>query len=303
MKGKILINAYLDSREYLYEAERLFEEFEKLGVDVSVVRLDKYPAIISDGKISIDFFADFFVYLDKDKYVLTMLEKSGAKVFNNARAIQTCDDKMSTYIALSDNGVPMPKTLPGILCYNQNEKIKEKNIEKIEKELAYPLIVKESYGSLGKRVYLVKNREDLLITLETVKTKPHLLQEFVEESRGRDLRVIVVGQKYVGAMERFSDVDFRSNVGAGGKGRKADASDEIKNLSEKIAKILNLDYCGIDFLYKDGGVTVCEVNSNAYFFTFEKVTGINVAKNKKNQQKENMRKTRIFFCKINQKLL
>ena len=139
--------------------------------------------------------------------------------------------------------------------------------------------MKESYGSLGKRVYLVKNREELLITLETVKTKPHLLQEFIEESCGRDLRVIVVGQKYVGAMERFSDVDFRSNVGAGGKGRKADASDEIKNLSEKIAKILNLDYCGIDFLYKDGGVTVCEVNSNAYFFTFEKVTGINVAKN------------------------
>ena len=275
MKGKILINAYLDSREYLYEAERLVEEFEKLGVDVSVVRLDEYPAIISDGKIDIGFSADFFVYLDKDKYVLTMLEKSGAKVFNNARAIQTCDDKMSTYIALSDSGVPMPKTLPGILCYNQNEKIKEK----IEKELAYPLIVKESYGSLGKRVYLVKNREELLITLETVKTKPHLLQEFIEESKGRDLRVIVVGQKYVGAMERFSDVDFRSNVGAGGKGRKADASDEIKNLSEKIAKILNLDYCGIDFLYKDGGVTVCEVNSNAYFFTFEKVTGINVAKN------------------------
>ena len=215
MKGKILINAYLDSREYLYEAERLFEEFEKLGVDVSVVRLDEYPAIISDGEISIDFSADFFVYLDKDKYVLTMLEKSGAKVFNNARAIQTCDDKMSTYIALSDNGVPMPKTLPGILCYNQNEKINEKAVEKIEKELAYPLIVKESYGSLGKRVFLVKSRE---------------------ESRGRDLRVIVVGQKYVGAMERFSDVDFRSNVGAGGRGRKADASDEIKNLSEKIAK-------------------------------------------------------------------
>ena len=172
-------------------AIKLFEEFEKLGVDVSVVRLDEYPAIISDGKISIDFSADFFVYLDKDKYVLTMLEKSGAKVFNNARAIQTCDDKMSTYIALSDSGVPMPKTLPGILCYNQNEKIKERTVEKIEKELAYPLIVKESYGSLGKRVYLVKNREELLITLETVKTKPHLLQEFVEESRGRDLRVIV----------------------------------------------------------------------------------------------------------------
>ena len=74
MKGKILINAYLDSREYLYEAERLSEEFEKLGVDVSVVRLDEYPAIISDGKTSIDFSADFFVYLDKDKYVLTMLE-------------------------------------------------------------------------------------------------------------------------------------------------------------------------------------------------------------------------------------
>ena len=135
MKGKILINAYLDSREYLYEAERLFEEFEKLGVDVSVVRLDEYPAIISDGKISIDFFADFFVYLDKDKYVLTMLEKSGAKVFNNARAIQTCDDKMSTYIALSDSGVPMPKTLPGILCYTKTKKSRKKTLKKSKRNL------------------------------------------------------------------------------------------------------------------------------------------------------------------------
>lgn len=278
MKGKILINAYLDSREYLYEAERLKEEFEKLGVEMSVVRLDEYPAIISDGKINIGFSADFFVYLDKDKYVLTMLEKAGTKVFNNARAIMTCDDKMATYIALSDNGVPMPKTLPGILCYNQNEKIKSATVEKIEKEIPYPVIVKESYGSLGKRVYLVKNREELLSTLEIVKTKPHLLQEFVKESRGRDLRVIVVGKKYVGAMERFSETDFRSNVGAGGKGIKTEASDDVKALSEKIAKILNLDYCGIDFLYKNDGVTVCEVNSNAYFFTFEKATGINVAK-------------------------
>ena len=114
MKGKILINAYLDSREYLYEAERLVEEFEKLGVDVSVVRLDEYPAIISDGKISIDFSADFFVYLDKDKYVLTMLEKSGAKVFNNARASSLSLPKNVQFFApvASTTGIKNLSVLP-----------------------------------------------------------------------------------------------------------------------------------------------------------------------------------------------
>lgn len=279
MKGIILINAYLDSREYLYEAERLQEEFSRLHVSAEIKRIDDYPLIIADGKIKnelADF--DFCVYLDKDKYALTMLEKAGVKVFNSANAIMTCDDKMTTYITLSGSGVPMLKTLPGILCYDQKEKIKEKSILKIEKELEYPLIVKESYGSLGKRVYLVKNRAELLSTLEIVKTKPHLLQEYVRESEGRDLRVIVIGQKVVGGMERISNGDFRSNVGAGGVGKATMVGDEVKNIAENIAKTLDLDYCGIDFLEKEDGVVVCEVNSNAFFYTFERVTNINVAK-------------------------
>ncbi len=279
MKGIILINAYLNSREYLYEAERLQEEFSRLHVSAEIKRIDDYPLIIADGKIKnelADF--DFCVYLDKDKYALTMLEKAGVKVFNSANAIMTCDDKMTTYIALSESGVPMLKTLPGILCYDQKEQIKEKSLLKIEKELEYPLIVKESYGSLGKRVYLVKNRAELLSTLEIVKTKPHLLQEYVRESEGRDLRVIVIGQKVVGGMERISNGDFRSNVGAGGVGKATMVGDEVKNIAENIAKTLDLDYCGIDFLEKKDGVVVCEVNSNAFFYTFERVTNINVAK-------------------------
>lgn len=279
MKGIILINAYLDSREYLYEAERLQEEFSRLHVSAEIKRIDDYPLIIADGKIKnelADF--DFCVYLDKDKYALTMLEKAGVKVFNSANAIMTCDDKMTTYIALSGSGAPMLKTLPGILCYDQKEKIKEKSILKIEKELEYPLIVKESYGSLGKRVYLVKNRAELLSTLEIVKTKPHLLQEYVRESEGRDLRVIVIGQKVVGGMERISNGDFRSNVGAGGVGKAIMVGEKVKKIAESIAKTLDLDYCGIDFLEKEDGVVVCEVNSNAFFYTFERVTNINVAK-------------------------
>lgn len=279
MKGIILINAYLNSREYLYEAERLQEEFSRLHVSAEIKRIDDYPLIIADGKIKnelADF--DFCVYLDKDKYALTMLEKAGVKVFNSANAIMTCDDKMTTYIALTESGAPMLKTLPGILCYDQKEQIKEKSLLKIEKELEYPLIVKESYGSLGKRVYLVKNRAELLSTLEIVKTKSHLLQEYVRESEGRDLRVIVIGQKVVGGMERISNGDFRSNVGAGGVGKAKNVSDEVKNIAENIAKTLDLDYCGIDFLEKEDGVVVCEVNSNAFFYTFERVTNINVAK-------------------------
>ena len=72
--------------------------------------------------------------------------------------------------------------------------------------------------------------------------------------------------------------DFRSNIASGGRGEKYDADEKTIKTAEKIARILDLDYCGIDFLFSEQGMIVCEVNSNAFFKEFEAVTGLNVAK-------------------------
>mgnify|MGYP002564900143 FL=1 len=90
--------------------------------------------------------------------------------------------------------------------------------------------------------------------------------------------MIVLGGKVLGGMlRRAESEDFRSNVGAGGSGVAYQPSEEQATAAIKAARTLGLDYCGVDLLFGDSGALVCEVNSNAFFRTFESATGINVA--------------------------
>lgn len=278
-KGLIFVNPYLVPKESIYQAERLKEEFNNLGVDIKIVSDGSFNLTISGDKVSGLLDADFIVYLDKDKYLSKILEKSGLRLFNCHDAIRVCDDKAETYIALSKNGVKFPKTIFGALCYNQSLQIKKEWVDKIIKELSFPIIIKESYGSMGKGIYLANDKDELLSAMEKVKTKPHLFQEYVSYKKGVDVRVIVIGGEVVASMERRNENDFRSNVAQGGSGVMVEINEEFINVAKKCAKILNLDYCGVDLLYgKDGEPIVCEVNSNAFIGGIEKTTGINVAK-------------------------
>lgn len=279
-KGLILLNAFYRNSSIEHQVLRLTEEFAKLGVDITVRHNADFVNIIEDNSVQCKSFDyDFCIYLDKDKYISEMMEKCGIRLFNNHNAILRCDDKMCTYIHLADKGFNIPKTLPGILCYNPNESITQEICVNIEKHLDYPFVIKECFGSRGEGIYLINDREQLYTTLEKVKLKPYLLQKCIKSSYGRDVRVMVIGGKVVGAMLRTSDNDFRSNIDLGGKGVKYLLSDEVEKLAEKIAKELDLEYCGIDFLFDEQGNPniLCEVNSNAFFAGFERCTNINVA--------------------------
>lgn len=278
MKGFILVNAYSKNEEYLYQANRLKEEFAIKGVAIDIIEgKNSFLYIENNNIISNISQYDFCVFWDKDKYILEMLEKIGMPTFNSNYAITTCSDKMLTHIALADKGIPMPKTYPGLLCYSKDGKIKPETLDFVE-TLGYPLVVKDSYGALGKGVYLAKNREELCNLMELVKCKAHLFQEYVETSYGRDVRVIVVGGEVLGGMLRQGNNDFRSNIGAGGSGEVFPLTEEMKQLALKVVDVLGLDYCGMDMLFGESGPVICEVNSNAFFCSFEKVTKINVAK-------------------------
>ena len=279
MKGIILVNAYSESEEYLYQAKRLKEEFALLSVEADIVKNNSFPFIIENNSISSairDY--DFCIYWDKDKYILSMLEKTGIPVFNSKEAILSCDDKMQTYIELADKGIPLPKTLPGLLCYREEERLLPSAVDEVERQLGYPLVIKESYGSLGGGVYLARSRNELLEYMERVKCREHLFQEFINASYGKDLRIIVIGDEVIGGMLREGNGDFRSNIASGGSAKPFELSDDLKELALNISEALKLDYCGIDILFSETGPVVCEVNSNAFFHTFEKTTNINVAK-------------------------
>ena len=279
-KGLILTNAYAKLAAFSNQASRLKEELEKLGAQVDVLRNDGFFAFINakgDVQSSLCDYG-FCIYLDKDKYISQMLEKQGLRLFNSHQAIIDCDDKMLTFIRLSNNSIPVPLTLSGLLCFTPEEPVREETLNKIEKTLGYPLIAKACFGSLGKDVYKIDNRAQLKQIAETLKCKPHLFQQFIGESAGKDIRVIVIGGKVAAAMLRSSKTDFRSNIELGGIGSPIQIPQALKQKCEKVAALLQLDYCGIDILLSENGYLVCEVNSNAFFGGIEKVTGINVAK-------------------------
>ena len=280
MKGLIVMNAYPKGEKFYRQSGRIKEELEKLDVETDVLLNGETISKLTEN-CGIDTSAtayDFVVYLDKDKYISEMLEKSGVKLFNCHTAIRDCDDKMQTYIALSGKGVPMVKTLSGLLCYSPGEQVKEETLDKLENALGYPIIVKESFGSLGKGVYMAKNRDELRELAQRLKCSPHLFQQTVQTSVGRDIRVILVGGKYLCAMLRQSSGDFRSNIELGGSATAYTPSQEVIEVCEKTAEVLGLDYCGIDILFGEDGPLVCEVNSNAFFGGMENATGVNVAK-------------------------
>ncbi len=278
-RGIIVVNAYSESAEYLYQADRLQEEFARRGASVAVVRnYCGIAGIDENGRIGLCEKADFAVFLDKDKYVMRLLEGAGVRLFNPASAIEVCDDKMLTHIALAGEGIPMPAVMPAPLCYTPDAEIGAEYVARVVAALGLPVVVKESYGSLGKAVCLAEDAEELRALAQKLRFTPHFYQRFVAESRGRDLRVVAVGGKAVAGMVRSSaGNDFRSNAALGGRCEAFALTDAICVLAAKISARLGLDYCGMDFLFGREGLLLCEVNSNAYFKALEGATGVNVA--------------------------
>ncbi len=280
MRGLIVKNAYFKSDSVDYQVSRIKEELELLGAEVDVVKngysvyLDQACEVISNYSQY-----DFCVFLDKDKYLGEMLYKSGLKVFNDYRAIEECDDKMKTLLKLSGSGIKIPKTISAPLCFTPGAKITDDDANQIISKLNLPLVVKKSFSSLGKGVYLVNNVDELLKVVNEAPFEPKIYQEFISSSYGKDVRIICIGKKYFSAMLRYSYSDFRSNSALGGKAEKFEPSKEFIEVAEKVADILNLDYMGVDLMFGISGEPIlCEVNSNAFFTAMEKVCNVNVAK-------------------------
>ena len=277
MKGVILTNPYDTYQAQKHKVCRMVEEFDRLGVDVTVLPNDNFVSYVKDGNLVCNLCADFVLFFDNDRYVSELLEKCGVRVFNSAGATAICDDKMLTHVTLANNGIPMPTTLSGALCYNPQGEISDKYLQKAVDILGLPLVVKECYGSYGEQVYLVNTVSELRQKLTEIKTKAYLLQHFEADSSGKDMRVIVIGGKAVCGMIRENKRDFRSNVGNGGKATAVDVPKDIAELCEKVARIIGLDYCGIDVLLTKTP-KICEVNSNAMFAAMEQASGVNVAR-------------------------
>ncbi len=279
-----MINAYPNGEKFYTQAERIAQELRGLGCPTDVKRNGEiFVTLDENGGVTHNLEEDyaFIVYLDKDKYLGRALEGCGYRLFNRAKAVEICDDKLLTYFALQGAGLRLAESIPAPLCYTPNAKADETFLNSVAKRLGFPLVVKKSYGSFGAGVRLVHGIPELMKTAQDFLYEPHFYQRYISQSSGRDIRVIVVGGKAVAAMERVAQKgEFRSNVELGGKGRLIDEElfEKYAPSAERAAVWLGLDYCGVDLLETEEGAVVCEVNSNAFFEGIEGVTGINVAK-------------------------
>ncbi len=275
-KGIIIVNGFYTNASIEHQVSTITEEFNKLGVAIEVVKSDSLFCYIEGGECKTKLNADFVVYLDKDVHSARALEKCGVRLFNSAKAIELCDDKMLTYLTLANNGIAMPKTVSSPVMYRDTED--GDFVTRLEGVFDYPIVVKEVFGSMGYGVHLANNRKELTALREKFKLSPHLYQQFVGKG-GEDKRVILIGGEVVACMKRTNENDFRSNIEHGGSGSITTLTDNERQMAEKVAKILGLDYCGVDILTdSEGNPCFCEANSNAFFRGIQAVTGINVAK-------------------------
>lgn len=283
MKGLLVINGFLDNKRFTVLYEMLKKAFNEEGINLDIkTNIDLMTLITNDicykDVIDLDPSQDFIIFWDKDILLGKCLEKIGFRLFNKVDAIAICDDKALTAITLSNNNIPMPKTIISPFTFNNIPYNEFSFIDKIINELKLPIIIKENKGSFGAQVYLAHTKNEVIDIINKVGTKPIIFQEFVKNSMSTDVRIEVVGHKALKAVKRVNEKDFRSNVLAGGRMEKFDAPKEFFDLAEEVSRIIGLDFCGVDILFGENGKPLlCEVNSNCHFKTFYTITGINLA--------------------------
>ena len=275
-KGYLIVNPYLVGAKYDEIYSFLSAAFGRRGAELKIRYTDEFCFKLGESPV-LRGEANFVVFWDKDHYLANAIENAGIKVFNSAYAVKTCDSKAETYLALERAGVKIPETIFVPKTFENVGYTRFDFLDRAEKLLGYPMVIKEFFGSFGKQVYLAENKAAAKKIMSFVQGRPILLQKFVAESRGRDIRINVVGDKAVASIERRNETDFRSNLSSGGKAKKAEPTEKQINAAISALKAVKADWGGVDVLCCGDEPLVLEVNSNMHFLSTFKATGVDVS--------------------------
>jgi len=270
----------------VYSTARIAEEFEKVGHYVEHIDHTKCSVQLGGDKPQIFFDTDnitdaFDAIVPR---IGTTVTRHGAaivkqfemnRVFSTAKSlgIVRARNKVATLQLMSKKGIPVPKT---VFSINPN------NVEdQIELLGGAPVIIKLQEGTQGKGVILAESKKSAISVIDTLYTMNTsiLLQEFIEEANGEDLRIVVVGNKIVASMKRTSGLDdFRSNVHRGAETQKVQLTPREKFIAINATKNLGLGVAGVDLIRSKNGPLLIEVNASPGLKGIEAATGVNVAK-------------------------
>ena len=274
MQGWLIVNSFMDQDKFINLYQMLSLAFNNRQVSLEIKKAQDISLEVGTKLINKP---DFAIFWDKDIYLAERLEKEGIRLFNTAKAVELCDNKVLMYQELAAKGVKIPRTF---IAPKTFEGLNYKNIDFIEgviKEIGFPLVVKVAYGSFGEQVYLANSKEELNNIIDRIGYKDFLMQEYIKESSGKDVRINVVGNKAIVSMLRVNKQDFRSNISSGGYGEKYEPNKEFIDLAISACKALALDFAGVDVMFAKDGPIICEVNSNPQFASTLKYTGVNLA--------------------------
>ena len=204
--------------------------------------------------------------------VVRQFEAQGVFSVSTADGILHTRDKWICSQILVESKIPIPKTV--FASFFEYE-------EQIHSFNGKPIIIKLLEGTHGEGVILTESVQNTLSTIETLNASgiKFVLQEYIEESNGSDIRVIVVDGVAVAAMKRKSKAgDFRSNLHKGGSSEVIELTDMEEKVAIKAAKAMGLGFCGVDILQSKRGPLVLEINSSPGLEGIESTTGKNISK-------------------------
>lgn len=277
--------AILSNGNANYSTKRLVEEAEKRGHKVKVVKYkncymsldEKHPMIHYHGKILADFDAIIpRISNGMTRYgcaVVRQFEMQGLWTMSSSIAITRARDKLRSQQLLTKAGIDTPKTL-----VSRNTA----DIDDLLEQIGLPVIIKLASGTHGNGVVLAETKKAAKSALQAFYLYNEdgtniLLQEYVKESAGTDIRAFVVGSRVVASMQRQSlDDDFRSNLHKGGEGTSIKLTPEERRIAVRAAKAMGLHVAGVDLMRSSRGPLVLEVNASPGF-GIEKITGRNIA--------------------------
>jgi len=269
-----------------YSTKRLKEEAIARGHEVQVIKYRDCYASIEQDKPTVSYRGEDLAKFDAiipriaanmTRYgtaIVRQLEMQGVYTVSSSIAINRSRDKLRSLQLLARSGVGIPKTI-----VSRNSTDIDDLIDKVG---GTPVIIKLARGTHGNGVVLAESKKAAKSVLQALYLSNEdgtniLLQEFVEESAGTDIRAFVVGGRVVASMKRQSlDDDFRSNLHKGGEGTVVKLTEQETKMAIKAAKAMGLNVAGVDLMRSARGPLVLEVNSSPGF-GIEKLTGRNVA--------------------------
>lgn len=203
--------------------------------------------------------------------VLRHFEAKKVPCLNSERAFLQARDKWLSLQILAQSGIAVPNTVLAGEEYQASEAIRQ---------IRSPTILKTLSGSQGIGVILADKPQSAVSILETLKQAdvPVLLQDFIEEAKGTDLRCFVVGNRVVASMRRIGqNGEFRANFHRGGTAEKVQLSEQEKAIAVQATQVLGLDVAGVDLICSEQGLLVLEVNASPGLEMIEKTSGIDIA--------------------------